>query len=243
MRILSDYHTHTIFSHGKGTIEENVDAARKIGLKILAISDHGPGHMGFGIKKRKYKEMRRIIDELNERYDDIEILLGLEANILDIDGHLDVDDEILEMNDILLAGYHFGSKPVRLVRDMMHHAGNYLSKNGKHNAKLMEANTVSLINAMQRYNIDVLTHPGAKGPIDVKRVAKAAAETNTALEINASHGFLTVNQIKEAMEYDIKFSINSDAHHPNDIGNFVKAVRRAEAAGLTYDRILNAVEG
>lgn len=53
MRILSDYHTHTIYSHGKGTIEENVEAARKIGLKILAISDHGPGHMGFGIKKKK----------------------------------------------------------------------------------------------------------------------------------------------------------------------------------------------
>ena len=62
----------------------------------------------------------------------------------------------------------------------------------------MEANTLSLINAMQKYNIDVLT-PGAKGPIDVKRVAQAAAETNTALEINASHGFLTLEQIPEAM--------------------------------------------
>lgn len=242
MRILSDYHTHTIYSHGKGTIEENVEAARKIGLKILAISDHGPGHMGFGIKKRKYKEMRRVIDELNAKYDDIEILLGLEANVLDIDGHLDVDDEMLEMNDILLAGYHFGSRPVRVVRDMMHHASNYLSRSGKHNQKLMEANTLSLINAMKRYDIDVLTHPGAKGPIDVKRIAQAASETNTALEINASHGFLTVNQIKEAMDFDIKFSINSDAHHPSVIGNFDKAIRRAEAAGLTYDRILNAVE-
>ncbi len=242
MRILSDYHTHTIYSHGKGTIEENVEAARKIGLKILAISDHGPGHMGFGIKKRKYKEMRKIIDELNSKYDDIEILLGLEANVLDIEGHLDVDDEMLEMNDILLAGYHFGSRPVRVVRDLLHHASNYFSKDGKHDERLMHANTESLVNAMKRYNIDVITHPGAKGPIDVKRVAEAAAETGTALEINANHGFLTVNQIKEAMKYDIKFSINSDAHHPKDIGNVAKAVRRAEAAGLKHDRILNAVE-
>jgi len=242
MRILSDYHTHTIYSHGKGTIEENVVSAREKGIKILAISDHGPGHMGFGIKRRKYKEMRRIIDELNKKYDDIEILLGLEANVLDIDGHLDVDDELLEMNDILLAGYHFGSRPVRIVRDMLHHAGNYFSKEDKYDEKLKEANTLSLINAMKQYNIDVLTHPGAKGPIDIKRVAKAAGETGTALEINANHGFLTVNQIKEAMEYDIKFSINSDAHHPDDIGKVEKAIRRAEAAGLTSDRILNAVE-
>jgi len=242
MKILSDYHTHTVYSHGKGTIEENVVSAREKGIKILAISDHGPGHMGFGIKRRKYKEMRRIIDDLNAQYDDIEILLGLEANVLDVDGHLDVDDELLEMNDILLAGYHFGSRPVRLFRDMIHHAGNYFSKEDKYDEKLKEVNTLSLINAMKRYNIDVITHPGAKGPIDVKRVAKAAEETGTALEINANHGFLTVNQIKEAMEYDIKFSINSDAHHPDDIGKVEKAIRRAEAAGLTIDRILNAVE-
>ncbi|WP_430885528.1 PHP domain-containing protein [Fusibacter sp. JL216-2] len=242
MRILSDYHTHTTYSHGIGTIEENVEAARKVGLKILAISDHGPGHMGFGIKKRKYKEMRQVIDEMNAKYDDIEVLLGLEANVLDVDGHLDVDEEILKLNDILLAGYHFGSRPVRLVRDMIHHANNYFSKEGVANKKLMEANTVSLINAMKRYDIDILTHPGAKGPIDVKRVAQVASETNTALEINASHGFLTLDQIKEAMAYDIKFSINSDAHHPRDIGNFKKAIDRANAAGLSYDRVINAVE-
>ncbi len=65
---------------------------------------------------------------MNAKYDDIEVLLGLEANVLDVDGHLDVDEEILKLNDILLAGYHFGSRPVRLVRDMIHHANNYLVK-------------------------------------------------------------------------------------------------------------------
>ena len=38
-----DYHTHTIFSHGKGTIADNVEAARSKGLKGIAITDHGPG--------------------------------------------------------------------------------------------------------------------------------------------------------------------------------------------------------
>ena len=52
--------------------------------------------------------MRQVIDEMNAKYDDIEVLLGLEANVLDVDGHLDVDDSILELNDVLLAGYHFG---------------------------------------------------------------------------------------------------------------------------------------
>ena len=39
-KILYDYHTHTVFSHGKGSIEDNVLSARKLGLKAVAISDH-----------------------------------------------------------------------------------------------------------------------------------------------------------------------------------------------------------
>lgn len=50
MIITSDLHTHTVHSHGLGTVEENVIAAIKKGLKTIAISDHGPGHMAYGIK-------------------------------------------------------------------------------------------------------------------------------------------------------------------------------------------------
>ncbi|WDC83585.1 PHP domain-containing protein [Caloramator sp. mosi_1] len=45
IKIIGDYHTHTIYSHGKGTIEDNVKAAINKGLKEIVISDHGPGHM------------------------------------------------------------------------------------------------------------------------------------------------------------------------------------------------------
>ena len=50
-RLKYDFHTHTIFSHGKGTIEQNVMRAREIGLAAIAISDHVPGHMTYGIKR------------------------------------------------------------------------------------------------------------------------------------------------------------------------------------------------
>ena len=59
-----DYHTHTIFSHGKGTIADNVEAARSKGLKGIAITDHGPGHLTYGIKREAVPEMRRQIEEL-----------------------------------------------------------------------------------------------------------------------------------------------------------------------------------
>lgn len=108
MNILADYHTHTLYSHGKGTIEENVLEARKKGLKELAITDHGPGHFLYGVSVQNLSKMRKEVDRLNGKYPDIRVLLGLEANVISIEGELDVDQRILSMLDILLAGYHFG---------------------------------------------------------------------------------------------------------------------------------------
>ncbi len=242
MKIYGDYHTHTTYSHGLGSIEDNVKAAIKIGLTEIAISDHGPGHMGFGIKRSKYQEMRNVIDDLNEKYPEIKILLGLEANILDIDGNLDVDDHILELNDILLAGYHFGSRPTRLFRDMYMHYLNYRSKKLKDLERIKEINTMSIINAINKYDIDLITHPGAKGPVDINRIGEAAAKRGTALEINSSHGHLTVEELKIAMKIDnLEFMINSDAHNVGDIGNFDKAIERAKAVNLDIKRIRNAI--
>ena len=53
-----DLHTHTIYSHGKGDIEDNWKAAKEAGLEVLGISDHGPGHIGFGLKVAKIPEMK-----------------------------------------------------------------------------------------------------------------------------------------------------------------------------------------
>ncbi|MBF1138496.1 MAG: PHP domain-containing protein [[Eubacterium] sulci] len=50
-RMTFDYHTHTTFSHGTGSIEDNVKVAISKGLKALAISDHGPGHLTYGVKR------------------------------------------------------------------------------------------------------------------------------------------------------------------------------------------------
>lgn len=241
MIIYADYHTHTTYSHGLGSIEDNVKAAVKLGLKELAISDHGPGHMGFGIKRSKYQEMRDVIDELTPKYPQIKIMLGLEANILDIEGNLDVDEKLLEINDILLAGYHFGSKPTKLFRDLQMHYMNYRSKKIKNLDKIREINTVSIINAINKYDIDLITHPGAKGPVDIIRIGEAARNRGTALEINSSHGHLTVEELRQAMTIEgLEFIISSDAHKPEDIGNFTKAIERAKAVGLDISRIRNA---
>ena len=114
-RLLYDLHTHTTYSHGKGSIEDNVKAAVARGLKAVGISDHGPGHVTYGVKRKNIPVMRDEIERLKPLYPQIEILLGIEANIINPSGRLDVTKEEQKELDYLLAGYHygvFGEKPL-----------------------------------------------------------------------------------------------------------------------------------
>lgn len=241
MKVIADYHTHTVFSHGSGSIEDNVKVAIQKGLKELAISDHGPGHAFYGIKRSRYQEMRDEIDRLNKIYPQIKILLSIEANFMSIDGTIDMDDEMFKLADIVMCGYHFGSKPKNLIQDLKMHLYAILSKKSKTiYEKSKKINTEMIINAMSKNKLFAITHPGAKGPIDVIAVATVAAKNNIALEVNSKHGHFTVEEIKEALKTDCMFIVGSDAHVPEDVGEFGKGLQRCIAAGVPVERIINA---
>ncbi|MDO4518469.1 MAG: PHP domain-containing protein, partial [Bacillota bacterium] len=61
--MLYDLHTHTIYSHGSGSIEDNVRVAIDKGLEYVAISDHGPGHLFYGVNRNDFPNMRNDIDK------------------------------------------------------------------------------------------------------------------------------------------------------------------------------------
>lgn len=242
MRIYGDYHTHTIYSHGIGTIEENVKEGIKKGLKEIAICDHGPGHLSYGVKKENINKMRKEINFLNEKYKDdgIKILLGLEANLIGYDGSIDVNDEIIDMLDILLLGYHFGALPKTFSDFYKMYFYNFISRyNKKWEEKIKKKNTIAFIKAMDKYPVDIITHPNAKIRVDIRELSKAAAKANTALEINAHHGELSLENLKLALKEDVKFYINSDAHDPKNVGEVEKGIRVAVEANVSIDRIIN----
>jgi len=242
MRLIADYHTHTIYSHGKGTIRDNVEAALKKGLKEIGICDHGPGHYLYGVKRENLFKMKKEIDQLNEEYKEkgIRILLGVEANIIGYDGTIDVDDEIIEILDILLLGFHYGVIPKSVKEYMILNVMNPLSKALPFIREWVERkNTEAILKAIERYPIDMITHPGDKARLNIKEVAEAAYRKGIALEINAKHNELSVESIRIALGTKVDFYINSDAHHPSEVGEVEKSIIRAKKAGIPIHRIRN----
>lgn len=243
MKIYGDYHTHTIYSHGKGTIRDNVEEAYIKGLKEVAICDHGPGHVGFGLKRSNIKKMREEINELNKEFEPkgLKVLLGIEANVIGFDGTIDVTEEDIKYLDILLLGYHFGAVPKNPIDFYKLYIYNFFSKVFPSlKEKAMKMNTMALIKALDRYPIDIITHPGSKVYVDIKMLAKKAVETGTALEINSSHSHLTVEEIEIALKEGVNFYINSDAHYPDDVGNVEEGIKRAKMVNVPVERIVNA---
>lgn len=238
MKIIADYHTHTVYSHGTGTIEQNIEVAMQKGLKTLGVSDHSYRHFSYGVKYENIPKMREEIDRLQEKYKEIKILLGLEANILDNKGSIDVDDKILKLVDYVMAGYHFGSIPNKKVKGIFNHAFNFVGLD----RFTKDYNTEATINAMKNNDIFIVTHPGDKGAVYIEEVAKAAKETNTHLEINSHHGYLTKEQLILIKDTGVKFMIGSDAHRPEDVGRFDDAIKRVKDTKVDLRLISNVEE-
>ncbi|HAE62591.1 MAG TPA: histidinol-phosphatase [Eubacteriaceae bacterium] len=240
MKINADNHTHTVYSHGKNTIEENVKKALEIGLEKIAITDHGSGHVFYGVDKDDWVKMRKEIDGLKQKYPQLEIIMGVEANIIGSDGSIDVEEDQLELFDVINAGFHYGIKPKKAKDFFSLYLLNFLGKLLPFlKAKARAANTKALVNAMDKNDLNMITHPGAKVPVDMDKVARKAQDKNVILEINAHHLHLDESDLKKAMKYDVKFAINSDAHQSEHVGMVEEGIKIARAAGLEIHRIIN----
>lgn len=243
MRIKADYHIHSIYSknnHGKSTIKEIVEASVKLGLEEIAISDHGPKHFLFGIKEKNLVKVKNEILEMRKKYPQIKILQGVESNILSYNGDTDISDEVIKNCDIILCGYHAGVAFSSFKDVWNFYIMNFLAKfNKKLKEKQIEKNTKAIVNAINKNNIHILTHPGDKIPVNIEEIAKVAEKNDVMLEINNHHTHLSIEEIKIASKYNVNFVIGSDSHIKDNIANFDNALKRAKSAGLDLKRIIN----
>ena len=233
IEIIADMHTHTVHSHGTGTVEDNVKAAISAGLQQIVISDHGPLHSYYNIKD--VDAYLRDIDAMRKKYkSDIDVLAGVELNLLSAPGDIDLPPDYADSFDVKLMGYH---KLVhyKTVADRLHML---LFKTKSERA--LERNTQAYLNAMDKNNIDIIVHIGYGLPVDILKVARHAAEKNVVLEINAKHPEFTTEELRQCADLGVKFSVGSDAHSPGRVGDFLPALKKAEEAGLKAEQIINA---
>lgn len=241
IKLKADYHTHTTYSDGKGSVLDNVRAARKKGLDTIGISDHSWGHGFFGLKRDKKNQYFKDIEEAQRIFPDMKILKVIECNILGPDGAIDLTPEEIKEFDMVLCGYHFGSK-IRNHKDLLMHASNSLHKlTGLGKERAIRRNTQAILKALD-HPIDVLTHPGDKGPVDIVPIAKKAAKRGIKLEINQRHKHLTTEQLIEIKDLDLEYILSSDAHSPGAIGEVDKAYASILASGLDQKKIVNLKE-
>ncbi|MEG2199351.1 MAG: hypothetical protein RRY25_03590, partial [Anaerovorax sp.] len=168
------------------------------------------------------------------------ILLGVEANIINQSGALDVTRDELAFFDYVLAGYHYGIFGEDKIKAAGLHTANWLGEHtGLSLKSVKKFNTEMTVKAIYENKLKILTHPGDKGSFDIGAIAKACATQGTLMEISTWHKCLTVEGIKEAAKTEVQFVISSDAHRPERIGDCQGGVERALAAGLDLERIVN----
>lgn len=226
-------------------MEDNVRAALDVGLQAIAITDHGPANL-FGVGVRDLSVFRTIRDEIEvcqTRFPQIKILLGVEANIIGIDGTLDIPHDALTDFDIILAGLHPLVYPANLVSGLAI-AGNLVGKHWQWlRSRLRPFNTKAVNSALTRYPINLLTHPGLHVNIDTKKVAETCARVGTYMEINTSHQHITSDYLLIAFQAGARFMIGSDAHTPLRVGEAGNGLLLAKAAGIPLSAICNASPG
>lgn len=166
--IEADYHTHSAYSDGRAGIEENVRAAMQKGLRCIAVTEHGPWHLKAGVRRKRLAAIRREVDAMNERYGDrIRVLMGLEANLISLDGDVDVRESELKLFDMLLMGYHRSALGKSLYDNWF-----YLWRR-RHNREVdRQVMTQAIVSAVQRYPLSILSHPGHHFPVDYAAVAR-----------------------------------------------------------------------
>ena len=244
MEFFADYHTHTTYSDGNGTVRENVEAALARGLETIAITDHGPGNIGVGVDKPEtYLAIKEEVRSLTEEYEKINILVGAEADITGVGGSIDIPKEVVQELDLLIVGLHPFILPETLGDGWEFVAQNQLCKFSRRcHEKVRNTNTKALIEAMNRYDVDIISHPNLRMPVDIRAVAAACARQGVAFEINTGHHYDKVDLVVEAAAEGVTFVVNSDAHFPQTVGELSAASVLLERLSIPPSMVMNARE-
>lgn len=219
-----DLHCHTSATDGRNTLEEMVAAARALGLRYLAITDHSRRlAMANGLDARRLRRQAAAIDRLNAGLRGFRVLKGIEVDIL-ADGALDLPDSALAGLDVIAAAVHSKFQFGRARQ------------------------TERILGALDNPNVNLLAHPtrrliGKREPFDVDmlQIVRKARERGVHLELNAHPERLDLFDIHCRMARDegVLVAVNSDAHATQDFAYLHLGIGQARRGWLERTDVLN----
>jgi len=233
-------HTHSNFSDGKSTLEENVLSAINKGIAKIALTDHGPKHMTYGVTKRRLDTYLKEANRLKTAYkSDIDVLVGMEFNILNLDGNIDMPQGYESEFEWSALGLH---KLVRYsnIQSELNLIIYQFSEKKRYSPAVIEKNTQAYITAISKYNIDMLAHLSYATKVDVERIAKVCETTNTLIELNGKHVEFDADDAKAVLNTNANFILGSDAHKPSAIGTCKRGKSFVIENNIPLNRVINA---
>lgn len=219
-----DVHTHTLASgHAYNTMWEMAQHAAQNGQQLLGITDHAPQMPG-SCHEYHFSNLRVAPRELFG----IILLHGVELNILDSSGTVDLPQDILTEMDVVIASLH---PPCYMPGSK-------------------EQNTQAYLNVMKNPCVNIVGHPDdGRYEVDYEILVKAAKEYGVLLEINNNslnpRGFRKdargndITMLNYCAEYEVPVIMGSDAHAATEIGNHKRAVSLIEEIGFPEHLVVN----
>lgn len=223
--IRAELHAHTTASDGRLSIEEMAREAKRRGFHTFTVTDHSPSSViANGLSPDRLRKHIDAVREADAKVGGIKILAGSEVDIL-ADGSLDYDDELLAELDVVVASPH-----AALRQDP-------------------DTATRRLVAAIRHPLVHILGHPtgrliGRREGLSphMEELFTAAAEADTALELNANWHRLDLNDshLRGALALGCKIAIDTDAHDIPHFDFLIYGILTARRAALTPDHCINA---
>lgn len=224
--IRGDFHMHTVWSDGRNTVREMVEAARQKGFHYIAITDHTQSSsIANGNTPEQLLEEIEEIESVAAEFDDIKVLKGAEVDILS-DGSLDMPFEVLDRLDWIVCSIHSGfNQPGQQITDRV-------------------------VTAFKTGYPNVFAHPtgrilGERAPyeIDLEQVIAAAQRYDVRLELNASPYRLDLTSywLRAARDAGVGIVISTDSHQTSGFASMYYGVVTARRGWLTAKDVLNTL--
>ena len=220
-----DFHVHTNYSDGKSEPLVMVEAAEARGMEAVALTDHGP-ELHVGILREKMAAMLQDV-ELARGNSGIPVLAGIEANVVDGDGRVDVDEDFAGKLDLLIVSIHtLGDlmEPAKVAREYLRRV-----------TKALETRKVDVVGHPFFFHQNLLPYLPRE---DIEDFVGLAADRGVAMEVNLKYRAPDEEFLALCLREGVRFSIGSDAHRPAEVGRIDWALSALRKVGAKREDLI-----